>query len=473
MNEAERRRLRAQPAVDDSDDAADAGDSEEDGEKPAKKRLRFVDVLSEVPNGDAAAAVELVLTGRGLTEVDPLEAFKGLKKLELKNNHLADASCVEMSHQLCWLGLARNRLRRLTHLQNLHALAVLDVSDNRIARLDGLEGLVGLKACIAARNRITRLDTLAAKRHPLLETLVLSHNCVKECSLSGFSQLKKLSLGHNQLHAFPSLKHLPELAELRVNGNKFSTVGACVGVLPKLSILDVGNNSIVDPKGLEPLRGLLKLKSLSVRGNAAAPDCESGPLKALLASLQSLEILNDKRRSGASRKRNRQPRDPTACGGKGNGKSKGRDAPEPPEAISNHGREFTGKRAVFSSSDEEGEAPVKTEAPPKEKAQIKAKIDRRPPSAEVYPTIPVKISSDMGSVRPKKKKRRKAEGVADDCNAVAEVTSRKLADAAGERGITKKNKKKRKPSVEAAVESSASATTRTKTKKRKVVGGKI
>lgn len=293
--------------------------------------------------------------------------------------------------------------------------------------------------------------------------------------MSGFRQLKKLSLGHNQLHAFPTLKDLPELAELRVNGNKFSTVGACVSFLPKLSILDVGNNSIVDPKGLEPLRGLLKLKSLSVRGNAAASDCESGPVKALLASFQSLEILNDKWLNGASRKRNRQQKDPTAGSGKGNGKSKGQDAAKPPEAIINHGREFSGRRAVFGSSDEEGDPPVKTKALVKTetKGQVKATIDRRPSSTENdRPTLD-SISSDIGAVRPKKKKKkqRKVEEVAGDSVAV-EVKRRKIADIASE-GMTRKLKKKRKPAIEAVAEPGASAITGMKAKKRKVLGGKV
>lgn len=459
MNEAERRRLRAQPAVDELETSA--SDSGEEA-PPPRKRLRFVDILAEVPNGDAAAAAELSLIDRGLTEVESLEPFKSLKKLELKGNHLSDAPCVEMSHQLCWLGLARNRLRRLAHLQNLHSLAVLDISDNRIARLDGLEGLSGLKACIAARNRITRLDGLAAKRHPLLETLVLSHNCVKECSLTGFSQLKKLSLGHNQLHAFPSLKGLPELVELRVNGNKFSTIGACIGMLPKLSILDVGNNSIVDPQGLEPLRGLLKLKSLSIRGNSVASDCDSGPVKALLASLQSLEILNDKRQSGAARKRNRQPRDSTASSSKGKGK--GKNAQQPPEPLNNNGREFSGKRAVFGSDDEEEDVPIKAEA------HVKAKIGSKSLVAEVDLQTRVEISSDVAPAKQKKKKLRKAPERAGEVSAVGGFECKKATEVTTE-GTARKTKKRRKRPVEAAAEPNISGVARKKTKKRKISGG--
>lgn len=225
--------------------SSDVSDSGED-EQP-EKHLRFADVMSEVPDGNVAAAKELVLGGRGLSSCDTLESAKSLVKLELQGNRLRSLDFVEMNHSLCWLGLKGNRLRGLSHLGNLTALAVLDVSDNKISRLSGLQGLSCLKALIAARNQIRVLDGLSPKENPILETLVLSHNLVEDCSLSGFKGLRKLSLGHNKLHAFPQLANLPALSELRLNGNKISAVSAVVCELPKLSILDVGSQGRIRP----------------------------------------------------------------------------------------------------------------------------------------------------------------------------------------------------------------------------------
>jgi len=261
-------------------------------------------------------------------------------------------SFVEMNHALCWLGLASNRLARLAHLQNLSSLAVLDVSNNRIARLDGLAGLSSLKALIATRNRITYIHGLTPTTHPALETLVLSHNLLKECSLAGFPSLKKLSVAHNDLHAFPQLSRLPALAELRLSGNKMTSVSKSVASLPRLGILDIGSNLITQPQGFEPLRGLLWLKSLTIQGNGAV-STEATEVQELLASLPRLEIVNNRRQAGKSQKKRHR------TGSSRTGSTEARAGPGPrgpgpaPKAVAVHGRAFSGRRAVFSESDEE------------------------------------------------------------------------------------------------------------------------
>merc|ERR1719506_806257 len=309
-----------------------------DEDDSSEQRLRFVDVLTELPNGDAAAATELALPGRDLTDVDSLESCRNLRKLELKDNRLTDLGFLEMNHELCWLGAAQNRIERIRGLDNLASLAVLDLSDNQLSRLEGLAGLSGLKALIAARNRITRIEGLSPKRNPLLETLVLSHNQISECHMAPFPALKKLSLAQNQMHAFPGLATLPQLTELRLNGNRISALSGDISRQPRLSIVDVGNNLMQKAESLEPLRGLLWIKSLNLFGNAVAQDMESEALKGIMASLPRLEILNNRRleKPGTNGKKKERQRS--------NGNAKhARQAPKAtpvPAKIEVHGRNF-------------------------------------------------------------------------------------------------------------------------------------
>jgi len=324
--------------------------SEDEPTAPVGKKFRFADLMTEVKNGDVPAATELLLNSRNLVSVESLEPAKNLKKVEVKDNRLTSLEFLEMNHGLCWLALAKNSFRELKHLQNMSSLAVLDISDNKVKDISGLAGLSGLKALIAARNRITRIDGLTPKQHPALETIVLSHNQVSECALKGFASLRKLSLANNQLHSFPKLSKLPQLAELRLNGNKLTTLDACVTNLPKLSIFEVGNNLINEVSALEPLRGHLWVKSLSLAGNKCV---EGGveaheDVQALLATLPKLEIVNNRRQEGAGSSQKKK-----------NKKDKRKEAEAKPVAaqVSVHGRSFDGKKTTFADSDEEADEP--------------------------------------------------------------------------------------------------------------------
>jgi len=278
----------------------------------------------------------------GTSHLSMLESMRSMKELELRGNHLRQLDFLEMNHELCWLGVAKNKLKVIAHLQHLSNLAVLDISDNSISRLQGLEGLTGLKALIAARNRIRHVDGLSPKKNANLETLVLSHNHISECNLAKYKNLKKLSLGHNALRTVPKLVHLPSLSELRLNSNKITTLSGVLQALPKLSIFDIGNNLVTELSGLEPLRGLLWVKSLNVLGNPVTE--HANEMKDLIASLPKLEIVNDKRQSGTSKKK--------------------RKRDDRPSEVVVHGRAFEGTRAVFDDSDVEAGAstPVATSA---------------------------------------------------------------------------------------------------------------
>jgi len=419
----------------DSDAAASSGGEEEE---PPKRHFKFADLLAEVPNGDTAAAAQLVLTERGLTSMDSLEAFRSLRKLELRGNNLTSLGFLEMNHALCWLGLGKNRLRRLSHLQNLSSLAVLDISDNRISRLDGLGGLSGLKALIAARNRISQISGLAPKTHPVLETIVLSNNVITECRLSNFKSLRKLSVAHNQLHGFPELTGLPALAELRLNGNRVCSVAGNLSYLPALSILDVGNNLFSTPSELEPLRGLRKLKSLNLLGNSVASDLESPALKSLFDSLNSLEIVNNRRLAGESQKKRRQPgADKTPRADKASESQKKRGqlgankapkadkvAPAPAAKIAVHGRAFEGRRAVFDSEDEDegpADTQARTESPKiKKKGKKKQALDGGASGKRAEGT------AEAPETLKRKKKGKKKQGSEDSLTGKAKRTKRKV-----------------------------------------------
>mmetsp|Transcript_44862 Transcript_44862/g.100819 ORF Transcript_44862/g.100819 Transcript_44862/m.100819 type:complete len:487 (-) Transcript_44862:227-1687(-) len=453
------------------DDASDTGESDE--EKPPNKRLKFVDILAEVPKGDTEKAAELILTDRGLTCLDSLEALRSLRKLELRKNFISRLDFIEMNHALCWLGLASNRLKRISFLDNLTSLAVLDISDNRITRLDGLTSLSALKALIATRNRITQLQGVSPKKNPALETLVLSHNSITECNLGGFTNLKKLSLAHNGLHAFPGMGKLPALSELRLNGNKITSVAQNVTYLPALSILDVGNNMLTQMGGMEPLRGLLRLKSLTVQGNVVASDMEAAGMKELLASIKSLEIVNNRRQEGAGPKKRKRPetvqrsrkKDGPTDTQPTQGKKLGATAPDKnPGAMSVHGRAFSGRRATFADSDsEDGASKPKGGAKAKKKGKKKAGKDGKLRKGDKT----AKPSKEGKAAKPSKggKRSRLAKKRAASAEATEEARSTPTAREAAPTGADVAGRKAAKR--KAAGETAESAASGAKVKKKR------
>ncbi|CAK0819074.1 unnamed protein product [Prorocentrum cordatum] len=393
-----------------------------------------------------------------------------------------------MNHALCWLALSKNRLGRIAGLQNLSALAVLDLSDNRIARIEGLEQLAGLKAFIAARNRIKRVEGISPKKNSLLETLILSNNQIAECRLGGFSSLKKLSLSHNRLHAFPHLTGLPALTELRLNHNRLCSVAPVVQQLPRLTILDVGGNLVTEAKGLEALRGLLWLKSLTVKGNAAAGD---EALKDLLASLKRLEILDNARLTGEGKRRmplkNREvpggeagAAAPGQQGSAGSGSQRrqlsggARDDPRttekaaPAAPLAVNGLQFRGKKTAFASDSEEGEgagrppgaAPLAREVAPAAEARRKPRRKVRATGAAAKETaakeagteetVSKQVPAEAREAAPAAEARRKPKRKARATGADARKTAAK--EVVTEETVTKrtavKKKVKRCPAAE-------------------------
>eukprot|EP00446_Apocalathium_sp_SHHI-4_P089951 CAMPEP_0177443074 /NCGR_PEP_ID=MMETSP0369-20130122/5274_1 /TAXON_ID=447022 ORGANISM="Scrippsiella hangoei-like, Strain SHHI-4" /NCGR_SAMPLE_ID=MMETSP0369 /ASSEMBLY_ACC=CAM_ASM_000364 /LENGTH=455 /DNA_ID=CAMNT_0018915043 /DNA_START=1 /DNA_END=1368 /DNA_ORIENTATION=- len=278
-----------------------APDWKKDGKEEKGIKLRLSDAVAATKNKEADSATELFLNNKGAESMASLESFENLVKLELRGNKFSDLAFLQLNRSLCWLALSNNCLTKFSHLQNMSSLAVIDVSDNRIESLVGLEALSGLKSLIVARNRLATLDGLSAKNNPALETLVLSHNLIRDCSLRGFKELKKLSVGHNKLRAFPNLEKLPALTELRLNGMYLSSVRDSISSLESLSIVDLGNNKFSGVAGLKPLADLPALKSLILLGNPCAPkdaDETDGELKSFLEGLPKLEIFNNRRRDG-------------------------------------------------------------------------------------------------------------------------------------------------------------------------------
>lgn len=155
----------------------------------------------------------------------------------------------------------------------------MNASYNELSELpwDSLLELTSLKALILNNNNFTVFPPTAVLPKSL-DTLVLSHNPLKELPKKMFRalpSLTKVSCSNAQLHNIPNLSLCPELKEVRLASNKLNSLTDIDRLLPlTIEIIDIGHNLIRKRSELQKLFAFKKLTSLNVRGNLTAEEDE-------------------------------------------------------------------------------------------------------------------------------------------------------------------------------------------------------
>lgn len=144
---------------------------------------------------------------------------------------------------------------------------------------------------MAAENKLT--STKGVKTLSMLITLILSKNEIREIpGLESLSLLQKLSLSHNQLTEFMPGPGMSQLTELRLNSNRILKLTLPV---PKLKVLDIGNNPGVAMQKNKSTKGVLKeISALKKLQNLNAKDTgfTEEDIKEVCPKLVSANILN-------------------------------------------------------------------------------------------------------------------------------------------------------------------------------------
>lgn len=142
---------------------------------------------------------------------------------------------------------------------------------------DSLTALTSLKALILNNNNFTLFPPTATLPSSL-DTIVLSHNPIKELPKKMFHtlpNLTKLSCSNGQLFCIPDLSKCSDLKEVRLATNKLNSLSNIEKCLPlTIEIIDIGHNSIHKLSDLRRLFVFKKLTSLNVRGNLTPEEDE-------------------------------------------------------------------------------------------------------------------------------------------------------------------------------------------------------
>ncbi|KAG2453060.1 hypothetical protein HYH02_002393 [Chlamydomonas schloesseri] len=123
----------------------------------------------------------LHLQCKGITKLENLDAYTGLKTLYLEQNAIADIENLDMLVNLRCLYLGKNMIHSTLGLQALTNLETLDLADNMISTITELSVLPQLKTLNISGNRLATVDDIR--------------------NLAGCTQLQSLDMASNRLEA--------------------------------------------------------------------------------------------------------------------------------------------------------------------------------------------------------------------------------------------------------------------------------
>ena len=254
---------------------------------------------------DAPEAKSFTLRNKNITHIDDLSTFLNLQRLDLTENALKTGESLNglcYCHWITWLSVAKNQLEDIQYICKIRSLQVLNASHNKLKVLpwDELAVLEKLKALILNDNQLTAFPPTACLPKSL-DTLVLSGNQLAELPATIFRRLgnlTKVSLSHNHLHTLPDLAECWQLKEVRLAGNRISSLkDALVKLPPSLEILDLGHNQLDNAERVLAAFAacpLKKITSLNLKGNPCLPDdaASAALLAGLKSALPELRIFN-------------------------------------------------------------------------------------------------------------------------------------------------------------------------------------
>lgn len=261
-------------------------------------RLKNVPVF-----GNMTTLMSMNLNSNQISNV-PEKAFVGLSaltQLRLEDNKICDfptKSLDPIKQSLVLLDVSGNCLTAIPAqiLRNAANLMYLDLGSNNISEINNFElmNLPFLRELRVQNNALRRIHPMAFMNVPQLQYLYLQDNIISTLDgnrLQAFKNLEVLDVGNNALYTLPSLKDLPNLKQVRVDGNLISKIDTLAfSNNPKLQLISIQNNNIVQISR-NAFDSLDKLVVLLV-GNNSLARIERGMFDGM-KNLQQLSIRNN------------------------------------------------------------------------------------------------------------------------------------------------------------------------------------
>ena len=208
---------------------------------------------------------ELAVVGKGIENIEGLEAAVNLTRLDLSYNQIGDISPLASLTYLTQLDLRSNAISDISPLVSLARLTRLDLWNNQISDITPIKLRMNLTRLDLGNNQISDITPLASLIY--LKELWLGNNQISDITpLTSRTKLTNLDLGNNQIIDASPLASLVKLKELDLGNNQICDVTPLAPLI-KLRGLHLGSNQIRD---VGPLVSLTKLDRLDLKSNAVS-----------------------------------------------------------------------------------------------------------------------------------------------------------------------------------------------------------
>jgi len=215
-------------------------------------------------------ANDLLLSDDALSDISPLADLPNLFRLRLSCSSTSpvDLRPVSTLTNLRALEIAGAPLTDLSPLNDLHHLEGLSLNENELEDFSSLKQLDKLAALHIYNNQPKDLSSMGPFPN-LLELKIYQGKLKSFNALPAAPSLMQLEVTANRIRDFNGSDKYPKLREISLRQNRISNFDGLSEELKDLTLLDVGNNYIVDDA---PLAKLKSLKTVRLDDNPITVD---------------------------------------------------------------------------------------------------------------------------------------------------------------------------------------------------------